>query len=117
VFDVGAVEAIRGWLSWACWRYASGGASADRILGHDSALDAVAPRRLLLDHVPPLGHAHLERGMVEIAAISTAEPRGDRLEDLSVQAYRLTAGTEREPVEVDSGGSRALPSVLSPRSE
>ena len=66
---------------------ASGRASADRALRHDSALGAVAPRRRLLDHVPSFGNVHLECGVVEVAAISAAEPRGDRLEDHSIHAY------------------------------
>lgn len=36
-------------------------AYADRTLGHDTSLAAHAPRWRLLNHVPPLGHGHLER--------------------------------------------------------
>jgi hypothetical protein len=46
----------------------------------------------------------VERLVVEIAAISATAPRREYLEDLSVQAYGMATGTEREPVEVDARG-------------
>src|SRR5688572_24534624 len=46
---------------------ASGRASRDRALGDDSPLQALAPRRRLLDHEPSLGRVHLQRRMEEVA--------------------------------------------------
>ena len=77
-------------------------ASADRTLGNDSALGAVSPRRRLLDHKAPRGKEHPESGVVEVAAISTPDWCGNRLEHPLVQANRVTAGAERQPVLVDS---------------
>ena len=53
--------------------------------------------------------------MVEVAAISTAEPRRDRFEDLPVQPHGVTAGAERKPVQVDPGttGDAIVPSSRS----
>ena len=55
-------------------------ASADQAVGNHSALGAVSPRRRLLDHKAPLGKEHLECGVVEVAAISTPDRCGNRLE-------------------------------------
>ena len=41
-----------------------------------------------------------------VGASGTSSSSRDRLEDLPVQANRVTAGTEREPVQVDSRDRR-----------
>jgi hypothetical protein len=76
------------------------GSRADRTFGDDAALGAIAPHRRLLDHEPSFRHAHLERRVVEVAAISPFEPGRDCLEDLSVQADEVAARTKRQPIEI-----------------
>ncbi len=73
---------------------APGRARAHRTLGDDAAIAALTPRRRLLDHEPSFWHVQLERGVVEVAAISPFEPCRYRLEDLSVQPHRVAAGAE-----------------------
>jgi hypothetical protein len=68
---------------------AAGRSRADRALGGDTALAALVPRWCLLDHEPALRHTHLERRVVEVTAISPLDLRGDRLEDLPVEPYRM----------------------------
>ena len=54
--------------------------------------------------------------MVEVAAVTVLDPGREPLEDLAVQADGVSAGAERQPVEVDGAGSRYSPaSGSSPR--
>jgi hypothetical protein len=43
--------------------------------------------------------------VVEVAAISVFESRGEPLEDASVETHRVTAGAERQPVQLDRAGN------------
>ena len=70
--------------------------------GDDATLRPVAVAyRCLLDHVAALRYPHLERGVVEVAAIAATNRCGDGLEEPPVEAHRPTACTERQPVQVD----------------
>ena len=84
-----------------------GPAIADGASSDDSALGAVAVRdRCLLDHEASLRHAHLERGVVEVADRVDGGSTPSRLEDAAVEADEVSARAERQPVEVDRGGLR-----------
>ena len=72
--------------------------------GDDAAVGALTPCRCLLDHEPSLRRVHLERGVVEIATIPVRKSRGEPLEDPPVETNRMTAGAERQPVQVDRTG-------------
>jgi hypothetical protein len=41
--------------------------------------------------------------VVEVAAISPLEARRNRLEDAPVQAHRVAARAERQPIQIDGG--------------
>ena len=78
-------------------------ASADRPAGDDPALLAVpAENGRRLDHESAFRHPDDERRVVEVARRATLEPRGEGLEDLSVQAYGMAAGAERQPVQINA---------------
>ncbi len=82
-------------------------ATADGASCDDSARGAVVVwHRRLLDHEPPLGHAHLERGVVEVVGGAILDERHRRLEDAPVEADEMPACAERQPVKVDHGGLR-----------
>jgi hypothetical protein len=71
-------------------------AAADSAFADDATVGAVAVAdRRRLDHEPTLRHAHLKRRVVEIASGPPRQPRRNRLVDLSVQPYRVTARTQR----------------------
>jgi hypothetical protein len=75
---------------------------ADRALGDDTSLAALAPCRRLFDHEPSRRYVHLERRVVEVGAIAMLQARGDCFEDEPVQADGVAAGAERQPVQIDS---------------
>ena len=78
-------------------------ASADRPAGDGPTLLAVpAQNWSRLDHESAFRHPDHERRVVEVARRATLEPRGESLEDLSVQAYGLAAGAERQPVQINA---------------
>src|SRR4029453_4109524 len=85
---------------------ATGRARPDRTLGDDAALAALAPGRRLLDHEPALRDLPLERGVVEVAAITACEPRREPFEDAPVPADGVTASAQRQPVEINRGRPR-----------
>jgi hypothetical protein len=61
------------------------GMCPNRTLGDNTTLGAlVGPNWRLLDHIPCLGHADFEGGMVEVASISPLYPRHDGFEDTAV---------------------------------
>jgi hypothetical protein len=76
---------------------------SDRSLGDNATLRAVAgPNRRLLYDVPSVRHVDFERGVVQVALISPLDSRRESLEHAAVQSDRVTAGSEREPIQVDS---------------
>ena len=79
------------------------GTYADGTLGGDAALRSFAPRWRLLHHESALRQVHLQRRVIEVAAIPVLEQCRERFEDLPVQPYGLAPGAERQPVEVDAG--------------
>jgi hypothetical protein len=72
-----------------------------RAFGDDSSLAGLTPCRRQLDHESSVGQAHLERGVVEVAAVAVGEPGSEPFEDAAVEADGVSAGVEREPVEID----------------
>jgi hypothetical protein len=79
-------------------------AAAYGALRDDAAQFAVPVRdRRHLDREPPLRHSDDERGVIERTPRSLLEPRRYGLEQASVQAHRMTAGPQREPIEVNAG--------------
>jgi hypothetical protein len=78
-------------------------ATAHHTLRDDTTLDSVAVSdRCLLDHEPPLRHAHVERRVIEVARWSPLEPRRHGLENAPVQANRVAARAERQPVQINA---------------
>jgi hypothetical protein len=81
----------------------------------DGARGDHAPARLVgvrgrgdLDRVAVAVHLDDERRVVELAARPVLARGGDRLEDATVEADRVTPRAERDPVQVDGCRSRAL---------
>jgi hypothetical protein len=64
---------------------ATGRARSDRTLGDDAALAALAPNRCLLNHKPPVRDPHLERRVVEVAAIAVCQPRREPFEERGIR--------------------------------
>ena len=71
--------------------------------GDSSSLRVGIGHRSALDRVPALGHAHLERRVIEVERAPVLEERHDGLEDLAVEAHRVTSGAQGEPIQVDAG--------------
>jgi hypothetical protein len=86
---------------------------ADWSLGDDAAARGAAGNRRHLDHEARLGETELQRRVVEVAATPPLEPGRDRLEYAPVQPDRVSARTERQPVEEDAVGrhDRSFPPV------
>ena len=79
-----------------------GPAASDRASGDDVAFGAVVVRDWrLFDHEASLRHAHLERGVVEVARGSMPEQRRSGLVDAPVDCHGMSARAERQPVQVD----------------
>src|SRR4029453_18245277 len=80
-------------------------ACPDGTYGDDATFAALAPGRRLLDDEPSLSKAYLECRVVKVAAVAVLDPRRDPLEDPSVEADRVAAAPQRQPVEVDRARS------------
>jgi hypothetical protein len=82
---------------------AAGPAATDRTRSHDTTGGAVAiAHRCLLDDELALRHVHHERRVVKVARRPPLPTCCDGLEDPAVQPNRMPAGTEGQPVQVDS---------------
>jgi len=62
----------------------------------------IAPGRSLLDDEAAFGHAHFERRVIEVTARTALEQGRNRFENAAVQAHRVAAGAQREPVQVNT---------------
>src|SRR5215211_4754081 len=69
----------------------------------------------VLDHKAPLGHAHHQRGVVQVERPPVLQERVDGLPDAPVQADEPAAGPEWQPVQLDAGHDRLLVSSSTPR--
>ena len=68
----------------------------------DAAFTVPSTRRPLLDHEAPLGQAHDESGVVEVAPLPSLSQRNDGLEKTTVESNRVATCTEWQPVEIDA---------------
>ena len=88
----------------------------DCALRDHSTLGAVtAARGTLLDREAAVGDADDERRVVESAGLAALAPRDHRFEDAAVQAHRMPARAERQPVEVDARAGAHDPPSVGPR--
>ena len=67
------------------------------------AADVKSSDRCHLDREARSGDPHLQRGVIQIAAVTPIERRGDRLEHDAVESDRVAARAQRQPEEVDRG--------------
>jgi hypothetical protein len=81
---------------------ACGARSDGSLSDHASVGGKVLPYRPLLDDVSAHRYTHDECRVVEIAAITMINPRGNCLKDAPVQPHTMAACPEWEPIEVDA---------------
>jgi hypothetical protein len=63
----------------------------------------IRDRPAVLDHEPPLGERHDQRGMVEVEGAATFQPRPHDLVEAPVAPHEPPAGAKRQPPELDPG--------------
>jgi hypothetical protein len=65
-------------------------------------MTTIVENRRVLDDITSLRHEDHQRGVVEVTRGPSIQARLQRLIKVSVQAHKIAARTEREPVELDS---------------